>query len=161
MIGNRFSVHYRCQRCQVGLSAVSLVVVDHFAQSQPHEELVVLFGYFREQIVPMSVSDYMETFVGIDFPERVIAEQFVFVSELARIVRFVGFDRLKEPCPVGIKYHLESELNPALELTLVLSVWFLRDRKCHGAFLSLRCVSHPRTTYAGGRERLARYYCSF
>ena len=124
-------------------------------------KLIVLFGDFREQIVPVSVPDNVEVVACMDLTESVPTEHFVFVSEFVRPFRVVGFDCLEYPSPIGIEYHSEDKLNPALEFTLVLGVWFLRDRKCHGAFHYLRCVSHPRTTYAGGRERLARYYCSF
>jgi hypothetical protein len=136
MMINHFSIPDCYQRCQVGLSAVLLVVVDHFAQFQSHEELVVLFGYFREQVVPVSVSDRVECLVSIDFVESVIAGQFVFVSEFVWVVGMVGFNCLKEPCPVGIEYHCESELDPALEPTFVRGVWFLRQCECHCTSLS-------------------------
>jgi len=99
-------------------------------------KLIVLFGDFREQIVPVSVPDNVEVIADIDPAQSVPAKYFVFVSEFVRPLRVVGFDRLEYPCSVCIKYHLESELNPALEPTLVLSVWFLGNRKCHGVSLS-------------------------
>ena len=88
-------------------------------------KLIVLFGDFREQIVPVSASDDMEIVASVDLAQSVPAKHFVFVSELVRPVGIVGFDRLEYPCPIHIKYHLESELKSALELTLVLSVRFL------------------------------------
>ena len=88
-------------------------------------KLIVLFGDFREQIVPVSTSDNVEVVACMDLTESVPAKHFVFVSELVRPVRIVGFDCLEYPCPVGIEYHSEDKLNPALEFTLVLSVRFL------------------------------------